>query len=177
MYQSWLASGSLWTLILVIKSSIASLLPTCPHCVICKSNILFKAVWHCGLLHITEVSCLKVSAIRELRRSRRMVVVMKITNRLGNIWIHCVKRLQSLVAWFPTVCKPCISWRLWVSEPHGCFVCASVYICTPSICHISAASSMLCLWNTKGVRGGIWRFPESHNCLFYILVYRDCGSN
>lgn len=60
LYKSWLASGSLWTLILVIKSSIASLLPTCHHCVICKSNILFEAVWHSGLLHITEVSCFKV---------------------------------------------------------------------------------------------------------------------
>lgn len=82
-----------------------------------------------------------ISDIRELRRRRGMM-----TNRLVNIWIHCVKMLQSLVSWFTTVHRPCINWRLWVSEPHGCFVCAFVYICTPSIYHFTAASSMLYLY-------------------------------
>lgn len=31
-----------------------------------------------------------------------------------------------MVSCFTTVHRPCITWRLWVSEPHGSFVCAFV---------------------------------------------------
>lgn len=41
-----------------------------------------------------------------------------------------------MVSWFTTVHRPCISWRLWVSEPHAFFVCVFVL-------HLSATSLQL----------------------------------
>lgn len=107
------------------------------------------------------------SDIRELPRRRMR------TNRLVNIWIHCVKMLQSLASLFTTVHRPCISWRLWVSEPHGYFVYLSTFVLHSFVYQFSAVS----VSNMKSIQGGICCFPESHKDLFHILMYWDCKSN
>lgn len=180
LYQSWLASGSLWTLILVTKSSIASLLPTCPHCVICKSNILFlnslalQSVAHYRRIK-SQCECYRwYQGAMEMM----MMIIMIITKSLVKIWIHCVEMLHGLASWFNMVHRPYVNRKLRVSEPHGCFVFAFVDIWTPSICHVAAPSSMLYLYQKwKGILGGDMLLPWEPEDIFHILTYWDCRSN